>query len=152
MTIGASYEPLWQASALTVADMPVRIVVAEDDDGLATLVCETLKIDGRFIVVGRAADGDEAVRLAADHSPDIVLMDIAMPGRDGIDATRTIHARDPGQHVVIYTGSVEYADIARADEAGATGFLHKDAVTSPELPDALHVLHTNFVRQLPHPE
>jgi DNA-binding NarL/FixJ family response regulator len=135
-----------------VGDTLVRIVVAEDDENLATLVCETLAADGRFLVLGRAADGDEAIRLAARHSPDIVLMDIAMPVRDGIDATRTIHARDPGQHVVIYTGSAEYGDVARAEEAGATGFLHKDALTSPDLPDALHVLHTNFVRSLPHPE
>jgi two-component system response regulator DesR len=72
-------------------------------------------------------------------------MDIGMPGRDGIAATRAIHERDAGQHVVIYTGSGEYDDVARADEAGAVGFLHKDALTSPELADALHVLHTNYL-------
>ena len=104
------------------------------------------------MVVGRAADGDEAVRLCAEHSPDVVLMDIGMPGRDGIEATRAIHARDSGQHVVIYTGSDEYDDIARADDAGATGFLHKDALTSPDLADALHVLHTNYVSGVPDPD
>ena len=72
-------------------------------------------------------------------------MDIGMPIRDGIDATREIHQRDSGQHVVIYTGSDQYGDVARADEAGAAGFLHKDALTSPDLADALHVLHTNYV-------
>jgi DNA-binding NarL/FixJ family response regulator len=72
-------------------------------------------------------------------------MDIGMPVRDGIDATREIHQRDSGQHVVIYTGSDHYGDVARADEAGAAGFLHKDALTSPDLADALHVLHTNYV-------
>jgi DNA-binding NarL/FixJ family response regulator len=76
-------------------------------------------------------------------------MDIQMPSRDGIEATRLIHANDAQQHVVIYTGSDEYGDVARADEAGAAGFLHKDALTSPELADALHVLHTNYVRALP---
>ena len=135
-----------------MTDTPLRIVIAEDDDRLAALVEEILDGDGRFIVVGRARNGDEAVRVCESASPDIVLMDIAMPGRDGIDATRAIHARDAGQHVVIYTGSDEYGDVARAEEAGAAGYLHKEALTSPDLADALHVLHTNYRRDLPHPE
>jgi DNA-binding NarL/FixJ family response regulator len=128
-----------------VTDAPLRIVICEDDEQLAALVEEILDKDGRFIVVGRASDGDEAVRLVAEHAPDVVLMDIGMPVRDGIDATRVIHQRDARQHVVIYTGSDEYGDVARADEAGAAGFLHKHALTSPDLADALHVLHTNYV-------
>jgi DNA-binding NarL/FixJ family response regulator len=135
---------LWQAPAF-VTGPPLRIVICEDDQSLATLVEEILDADGRFIVVGHASDGDAAVQLVAEHAPDLVLMDIGMPGRDGIAATRAIHERDAGQHVVIYTGSAEYDDIARADEAGAVGFLHKDALTSPELADALHVLHTNYL-------
>jgi CheY-like chemotaxis protein len=87
----------------------------------------------------------DAIRLVDEHHPDIVLMDIAMPNRDGIEATRLIRASDAGQHVVIYTGSDEYGDVARADNAGAAGFLHKDALMSPDLADALHVLHTNYV-------
>ncbi len=132
-----------------MAETPLRIVIAEDDERLATLVEQILDGDGRFIVVGRASDGDQAVRLVEEHAPDIVLMDIGMPGRDGIDATRVIHQRDSGQHVVIYTGSGEYEDVARADAAGAGGFLHKDALTSPDLADALHVLHTNYISALP---
>ena len=62
-------------------------------------------------------------------------MDIGMPGVDGIDATRAIRARDAAQHVVIYTGSDEYDDVGRADAAGAAGFLHKEALTSPDLPE-----------------
>jgi DNA-binding NarL/FixJ family response regulator len=122
---------------------PLRVVVAEDDENLASLIASILDDDERFVVVGHASDGDDAVRLTAEHRPDIVLMDIQMPSRDGIEATRLIHANDAQQHVVIYTGSDEYGDVARADEAGAVGFLHKDAVTSPDLADALHVLHTN---------
>ena len=75
-----------------------------------------------------------------------------MPGLDGIDATRAIHARDAAQHVVIYTGSDEYDDVARADAAGAVGFLHKHALTSPDLADALHVLHMNYAKRAPDPE
>jgi DNA-binding NarL/FixJ family response regulator len=130
---------------------PLRILVCEDDERLATLVVETLDVDGRFVVVGRAIDGDEAVRLARQHAPDVVLMDIGLPGRDGIDATRAIHEHDAAQHVVIYTGSDEYEDVARADAAGAVGFLHKEALTSPDLPGAILVLHENYVRSIPDP-
>jgi two-component system nitrate/nitrite response regulator NarL len=136
---------VWQSPEL-VTDTPLRIVIAEDDDRLAALVEEILDGDGRFLVVGRATNGDDAVRVCEAASPDIVLMDIGLPGLDGIDATRAIHERDAGQHIVIYTGSDEYADVARADNAGAAGYLHKNALTSPELADALHVLHTNYVR------
>ena len=135
-----------------MTETPLRILVAEDDEQLADLVESILDEDGRFILVGRASDGDEAVRLCEEQAPDIVLMDIGMPIRDGIDATRAIHARDAGQHVVIYTGSDEYDDVARADAAGAVGFLHKHALTSPDLADALHVLHTNYLNSVPDPD
>ncbi len=130
----------------------LRIVIAEDDDRLSELVAQLLDADGRFAVVGRAADGDEAVRLAEAHTPDIVLMDIGLPRQDGLAATRAIHAQNAEQHVVVYTGSGEYEDIARSEEAGAVGFLHKDALASPDLPDALHILHTNFMSRLPEPD
>ena len=151
MITAASYGRIWQAPAF-VTETPLRIVIAEDDDRLATLVEEILDGDGRFIVVGRAKTGDEAVNVCETTSPDVVLMDIAMPGLDGIDATRAIHARDAGQHIVIYTGSDEYGDVARAEDAGAAGYLHKDALTSPDLADALHVLHTNYVSRVPDPD
>jgi DNA-binding NarL/FixJ family response regulator len=131
---------------------PLRILVCEDDERLGELVIDTLDRDGRFIVVARATTGAEAVSLAEEHAPDVVLMDIGMPGIDGIDATRTIHERDSGQHVVIYTGSDEYDDVARADAAGAAGFLHKDALTSPDLPEAIHVLHANYLAGIPDPD
>jgi two-component system, NarL family, nitrate/nitrite response regulator NarP len=135
-----------------VTDRRLRILICEDDERLATLVLETLNADGRFDVVAHATNGDEAIRLAEQHAPDVVLMDIGMPGLDGIDATRAIRARDAAQHIVIYTGSGEYADVGRADEAGATGFLHKDALTSPDLPDAIQVLHANYLSDRTDPD
>jgi DNA-binding NarL/FixJ family response regulator len=134
-----------------VAGNPLRILLAEDDDQLAALIETVLHGDGRFDVVGRARTGDDAVALCEQRTPDIVLMDIGMPGRDGIEATHAIHSRDPGQHVVIYTGSDEYGDVARAEDAGAVGYLHKDALTSPDLADALEVLHTNYRNRVPDP-
>lgn len=135
-----------------MTDRRLRILICEDDDRLAALVTETLDADGRFEVVACATNGDEAIRLAEQHDPDVVLMDIGMPGRDGIDATRAIRARDSAQHVVIYTGSDEYENIERADAAGAAGFLHKEALTSPDLPAAIQVLHTNYVSSRTDPD
>ncbi|HEX3807526.1 MAG TPA: response regulator transcription factor [Gaiellaceae bacterium] len=135
-----------------MTENPLRILICEDDEKLASLVSELLDADGRFIVVATARSGGEAVRLAEEHAPDVVLMDIGMPGLDGIGATRAIHERDSGQHVVIYTGSDQYGDVARAEEAGATGFLHKEALTSPDLADAIHVLHANYVASVPDPD
>ena len=135
-----------------MAETPLRILLAEDDRQLAALIETLLEGDGRFDVIGRATTGDDAVALCEERSPDIVLMDIGMPGGDGIEATQAIHSRDPGQHVVIYTGSDEYGDVARAEDAGAVGYLHKGALTSPDLADALHVLHSNYVSSVPDPE
>ena len=135
-----------------MTEAPLRVLIAEDDVQLAELVESILDEDERFILVGSASNGDEADRLCAAHTPDIVLMDIGMPGLDGIEATRAIHARDADQHVVIYTGSDEYDDVARADDAGASGYLHKSALTSPDLADALLVLHTNYLNRVPDPE
>lgn len=135
-----------------MTDRPLRILICEDDERLATLVTETLAADGRFDVVARATTGEEAIRLTEEHGPDVVLMDIGMPGLDGIDATRAIRARDSAQHVVIYTGSAEYDDIGRADAVGAAGFLHKEALTSPDLPDAIQVLHTNYANDRTDPD
>ena len=75
-----------------------------------------------------------------------------MPACNGIEATRLIHELSPDQHIVIFTGSDEYADIAKAEAAGAVGYLNKEALTSPDLADALAVLHDNYERALPDPE
>jgi DNA-binding NarL/FixJ family response regulator len=131
---------------------PLRIVIVDDDQRLASAVQDLLDADGRFIVVGCASNGAEALDLVEREHPELVLMDIGMPGLDGIDATRAIHERDAGQQVVIYTGSDEYDDVARADAAGANGFLHKSALTSPDLADALLVLRANYENALPDPE
>lgn len=125
---------------------PLRVVFAEDDDDLAELIQSTLDGDDRFTVVGRAATGDQAVELVGERHPDLVVMDITMPSCGGIEATRMIHELDRALHIVIYSGTGDYGNIARAEEAGAAGFLHKDAVASAALPDALHVLHTNLER------
>jgi two-component system response regulator DegU len=128
------------------------VVVAEDDEPFAELIRSLLHEDGRFVVVARAANGEDAVALVDEFRPDLVLMDIDMPMRDGIEATRLIHARDARQHVVIYTGSDAYSDVLRAEAVGAEGYLHKEALGSPALAETLLVLHENHEHALPDPD
>jgi DNA-binding NarL/FixJ family response regulator len=129
-----------------VVGTQLRVLLAEDDAAFAEHIRATFEADGRVEVVAHATNGDEAVELAATHHPDIVLMDIRMPVCGGIEATRMIHELDPGQNVVIYTGSDTFGDVMRAEAAGASGYLHKEALTSPDLADALLVLHRNHQR------
>ena len=77
--------------------------------------------------MGEAANGDEAVRLVEEHAPDVVLMDLEMPGKRGIDATREIAAAAPLTRVVVLTISDGDADVMDAVIAGACGYLLKDA-------------------------
>jgi DNA-binding NarL/FixJ family response regulator len=78
-------------------------------------------------VVGAAADGDEAVAMATEHEPDVVLMDLSMPGTDGVEATRRIMSSLPSTRVVVFTSFSDRERILEALDAGAIGYLLKDA-------------------------
>jgi len=105
----------------------IRVLVVDDQaivrDGLVTV----LGLADDVEVVGEAADGEEAVRLAHDTVPDVVLMDLRMPVLDGADATARIVATLPDIRVVVLTTYADDASIARALAAGALGYLTKDA-------------------------
>jgi DNA-binding NarL/FixJ family response regulator len=103
----------------------LRVVIADDQPMMRAGFKAVLEATGSIEVVAEAATGEEAVRAALEHSPDVVLMDIRMPGMDGIEATRRL----PRQRVLILTtfGLDEY--IIDALRAGASGFLLKDAPT-----------------------
>jgi DNA-binding NarL/FixJ family response regulator len=106
--------------------MTIRVVLADDQPlvraGLRMLIADTAGIE----VAGEAATGAEAVRLARDLRPDVVLMDIRMPGTDGIEATRMISAGDPAGRVIILTTFDDDDNVYGALRAGASGFLVKD--------------------------
>jgi DNA-binding NarL/FixJ family response regulator len=106
--------------------MTIRVVLADDQPlvraGLRMLIEQTPGID----VAGEAGTGAEAVRLARDTGPDVVLMDIRMPGMDGIEATRLIAAGGSSTRVLILTTFDEDDYIYGALQAGASGFLVKD--------------------------
>jgi DNA-binding NarL/FixJ family response regulator len=111
-----------------VAGNQVRVLIADDQRLFAEALEAILTTDGRIVVVGRAANGEEAVALALGDRPDVVLMDIAMPVLDGIAATEAIAVEAPGTRVIVLTGSDAPEDITRARAAGASGFVTKDQV------------------------
>jgi DNA-binding NarL/FixJ family response regulator len=106
----------------------VRVLIADDQRLFAEALEAILTTDGRFAVVGRALNGDEAVAFARDDRPDVVLMDIAMPVLDGIAATQAIAAGTPETRVVVLTGSDAPEDITRARAAGASGYVTKNQI------------------------
>jgi DNA-binding NarL/FixJ family response regulator len=110
----------------TVTDA-VRVLIADDQrvvrEGLVTLLN---LLDG-VAVVGAAADGDEAVQLAAELHPDVVLMDLRMPRCDGVEATRRLRQHDPGINVLMLTTYADDRSVIDALRAGARGYLTKDA-------------------------
>jgi DNA-binding NarL/FixJ family response regulator len=105
----------------------LRVVVADDQRAVREALATVLDAEPGIEVVGLAADGDEAVELAHGFSPDVVLMDLRMPNVDGVAATRRLTAELPDVKVVVLTTFVDDASILAALEAGASGFLTKDA-------------------------
>jgi DNA-binding NarL/FixJ family response regulator len=109
----------------------VRVLIADDQALVRRGFRMILEIEPDLEVVGEAGDGHEAVRLVAELAPDVVLMDVRMPGLDGIDATRQITAAGDGTRVVMLTTFDMDEYVYEALAAGASGFLLKDV--QPEL-------------------
>jgi DNA-binding NarL/FixJ family response regulator len=112
--------------------MPPRIrVLIADDHRLFTEALEAiLATEPRIEVVGRAYDGEDAVAQGLSLEPDVILMDIAMPVVDGVEATKRIRTERSDACVVILTGSNSRADVARSREAGAAAYVTKDRIAS----------------------
>ena len=106
---------------------PIRVSVIDDDP----MICQAMSLilndysHGRIEVVSTSTDGETCVRRAAEEKPDVVLMDIAMPGVDGIEATRLLRSLSPAPHVLILTSLSPSGTVERAVEAGAEGFVSK---------------------------
>jgi len=116
---------------------PVRVLLADDHEvvreGLRTILAEAAE---EVLVVGEAASGEQAVRLADTLQPAVVLMDLMMPGMDGIEATRRLRERGLRTAVIILTSSADDARVREAVRAGAIGYLMKD-VRKAQLIDAI---------------
>lgn len=106
---------------------------------VAALTKAILATEKRIEVIGRARNGIEAVALAGQLLPDLVLMDINMPELDGIEATRRIRSDHPDVQVLIVSASTLAGEVDRSHSAGAAGFIAKDTMTR-ELVDAILAL------------
>jgi len=117
----------------------IRVFIVDDDDLMRAGLRAVLSSDGDIEVVGEASDGAEAVQSAGKLVPDVVLMDVRMPGLDGISATRELLALSPSVRVVILTTFEEDDYVFGGLRAGASGFLLKR--TRPEeLIEAVHTI------------
>ena len=97
--------------------MAMKVLVVDDTDHVRSMLVDMLELDG-FDVVGQAASGEEAVALALEADPDVIVMDYKMPNLDGLGAARSIRAERPTQAIILYTAYLDAQLEARAKEAG----------------------------------
>ena len=103
----------------------IRVVVVDDHPVMRCGLKGVLEDSGRFEVVGQAADGEEAVSIVQELEPDVIVMDVIMPRKDGVDACREIMEILPGSKVLMLTASTEEDAVIEAVAPAATGYLHK---------------------------
>ncbi|WP_308221284.1 response regulator transcription factor [Microbacterium aerolatum] len=121
----------------------IRIVIVDDQAMLRGAIAALLELEGDLAVVGVAGDGEEAVRVVAESTPDVCLMDIQMPGMDGIAATQAVRAASPGTRVLIVTTFARPGYLRAALDAGASGFVVKDA-PAEQLAEAVRRVHAGL--------
>ena len=119
---------------------PVTVIVADDQSAVREGLVLLLGTLPGIVVAGEAADGNAAADLVAEVKPQVVLMDLNMPGSDGVSATRRITAEHPGTRVVVLTTYADDESIFPALRAGAVGYLTKDA-SAEEIEAAIRAVH-----------
>ena len=110
---------------MTAREAPIRVVLAEDHALVREGTAEPLERAGGIRVVGQAANGIEALQLVQTLQPDVLLLDLALPGLDGLEVARRTRAASPGTAVVALTAHDEVAYVLAMLEAGAAGYLSK---------------------------
>jgi two-component system, NarL family, response regulator LiaR len=130
--------PAWrrQGERLTQQTEPIRVLIADDHGVVRRGLRSFLELLPDIQVVGEAEDGQQAVAIAQRERPDVVLMDLLMPRVDGLQATAEIKRVQPEVEVVALTSFIEEEKVAGALDAGASGYLLKDA-TADEVADAI---------------
>jgi two-component system NarL family response regulator len=116
---------------------PTRVLIADDSHLFGDALELILDADDRIEVVGRALDGAQAVTLARELDPDVVLVDISMPGVGGFEAIAAMLADNAARRVIVLTGSDDPADRSKAQEAGAVGYLTKERIADELVPGVL---------------
>jgi DNA-binding NarL/FixJ family response regulator len=111
---------------------PVTVLIADDHPVVRQGISVLLSVHDDMAVAGEAADGEQALRLAAELRPDVLLLDLKLPGLDGIAVLRQLRERAPRTRALVLTSAADKAQAAAALQAGAAGFLYKDVD-----PDAL---------------
>jgi len=115
----------------------VRVVIVDDQKPFRMAARDVVEVTGGFEVVGEAESGEESVELAARLQPDLVLMDLNLPGIDGLEATRRIHASGEKHIVVLMVSTYEADEFApRAEEAGAAAYISKSEFGPDQLEEA----------------
>ncbi|MCW2666978.1 MAG: two component transcriptional regulator, LuxR family [Frankiales bacterium] len=127
-------------SPVPVSVEPIRVLVVDDHALFRRGLQMVLEQEPDIEVVGEASDGSEAVQKSADTLPDIVLMDVRMPKRGGIDACTAIHETVPSAKIIMLTISDEEADLYDAIKAGAMGYLLKE-ISIEEVASAIRAVH-----------
>ena len=117
--------------------MSVRVLLAEDQAMVRGAIAALLTLERDIEIVAEASRGDEVVALAIESGPDVALLDVEMPGGDGLDAAAALREKLPSCRVIILTTFGRAGYLKRAMENGAAGFLLKDAPSS-ELAKAIH--------------
>jgi DNA-binding NarL/FixJ family response regulator len=115
-----------KAAAIPITDEPIRVLIVDDHALFRRGLVMVLEQEKDIDLVGEAGDGAEAVQIAQDTMPDVVLMDVRMPRRGGIEATSQIKAMAPHTKILMLTISDEEADLYDAIKAGASGYLLKE--------------------------
>lgn len=115
----------------------INVLLVDDHHLFREGIARLLKDAPGITMIASAQNGEDAVALAAQHHPDVILMDVHMPGMDGIEATRQIHAAHPQINILMLTVSENDKDLFAALRCGARGYLLKDT-TSQELIEGIH--------------
>lgn len=121
-------------------DLPFRTVLADDVFDLRFMVKLALERSGRFQVVAEAENGDQAVEMARTHQPDLVLLDVSMPVKDGLEALPDIRSVSPDTKVVMLSGFEASRLAATAMESGASAYLEKGIPPRELVSELLKVL------------
>jgi DNA-binding NarL/FixJ family response regulator len=114
----------------------IRVLIVDDEPLFTEMLQALLQVEEGIDVVGTAQHGRQAVELANDLDPDLIIMDVSMPVMDGIDATREIRKQNPTATILILTGGSSITEIDQARIAGAAAYVTKDWIDddlSPEI-------------------